>query len=397
MVFDRSMDKQHQQRHGGLALLCIMLSILIHIATVLILLNLPRESGKKSGRGDGVEEQPAPTTRHIRMLRTQPEPEKLRPFAKTSADEPQQKPTQADFEGQRHTVASGDDTAPERRSDAAIPTMQGEEKEEIVTFDQHQQDGPLEHEGKQETRPAPPQVQDAHAPQPEAPSIPPGQGQPNNREDHRTNLGEGQNANTPAATHTATIPTPTPDGDTLLQTRQDTAKPQPIPSPPSARRGRPDIMADTPHRPSRPHRRRIAVHDPSLADHAQPAGFRTRERRSRSTGRFVMGSKPSLNVAATPRGRYEAEIYRRIARIWYAKCNEHRGDIIPGSLVISLRIDKSGYLRNMELVSRHGAGVIQQSFTLGAIRQAALPPMPPNVAADVVGEVMELLIEFNFD
>ena len=110
-----------------------------------------------------------------------------------------------------------------------------------------------------------------------------------------------------------------------------------------------------------------------------------------------MGRKPSLNVAATPRGRYEAEIYRRIARLWYAACDEHRGDIIPGSLTISLRINKQGRLRNMQLISRHGAGVIQQSFTLGAIRRATLPPMPPNVSADVVGDILELIIEFNFD
>lgn len=391
------MDEERNQRHFKRALLCIVLSVLVHIVTVICLLLLPKHGMQKKGAGHHDGEQEAPTQRLIRMHRTEPTPQEAPPFAKTPPDEEQQKPETVDFEGKHNTRASGDDAAPKRQSDAPLPTMQGEEKEEVVTFDQQRQEGELEHEGKRDSAPAPPQPIAEPTPLPDSLAPPPGMGSPDNTADHQTNLGEGQNNTTPEATHSATIPTPTSEGDTLLQTRQDEAKKKPTPSPPSARRGLRDITALSPHKATRPHRRRITVRDPSLADHAQAPGFRTQERRSRSTGRFVMGRTPSLNVAATPRGRYEAEIYRRIARIWYAACDEHRGDIIPGSVSISLRIDKRGHLRNMQLLSRHGASVIQQSFTLGAIRRATLPPMPPNVSADVVGDVMELIIEFNFD
>ncbi len=392
------MDKERKQQHIKRALLCIALSILVHVGTVFILLILPKTSLQQGGTRHQETKPEPPAKRHIRMHRTPPQEQtKARPFAKTSPDEEAQKPEVVDFEGKHNSQASGDDSAPHRQSDAPVPTMQGEEKEEVVTFDQERQDGDLEHEGKRDTAPTPPQPAEEPIPLPDAPAPTQGQGQPDNAADHQTNLGEGLNTNSPEATHSAKIPTPTPEGDTLLQTRQDQAMPKPTPSPPSARRGLRELSTLTPHKALRPHRRRVSVHDPSLADHAQPAGFRTQERRSRSTGRFVMGHKPALNVAATPRGRYEAEIYRRIARMWYAACDEHRGDVIPGSLTISLRIDKRGALRNMQLVSRHGASVIQQSFTLGAIRRAALPAMPPNVAADVVGEIMELIIEFNFD
>ena len=137
--------------------------------------------------------------------------------------------------------------------------------------------------------------------------------------------------------------------------------------------------------------------DPSLADHMQKPGFRTHERRSRSSGRFVLGRGASLNVASTPRGMYEALIYRRIAHFWYMACDEHRGDIIPGTLVISLRITKRGQIDSMALIRRSGASISQQSFTFKAIRRASLPPMPPEVQADVVGPLMELIFEFNFD
>lgn len=391
------MDKERNNGHIKRALLCIILSVFVHIVTVIGLLLLPKSSIQNPGSSYHESERHSPAKRHIRMHRTQPPSQEPPSFAKTSPEAAREKPDKADFEGRHNTRASGDDSAPKRHNDTPAPTMQGEEKKEIVTFDQERQAGDLEHDGKRDTAPTPPQPISAPAPPPKALTPPPGQGSPDNAENHHTNLGAGHNSNSPEATLSAKIPSPTPEGDALLQTRQEEAKQQPTPSPPSARRGLRDIPSLTPHASLRPQQRRVTVHDPSLADHAQPAGFRTRERRSRSTGRFVMGRKPSLNVAATPRGRYEAEIYRRIARLWYAACDEHRGDIIPGSITISLRINKQGNLRNMQLLSRHGAGVIQQSFTLGAIRRATLPPMPPNVSADMVGDILELIIEFNFD
>jgi hypothetical protein len=55
----------------------------------------------------------------------------------------------------------------------------------------------------------------------------------------------------------------------------------------------------------------------------------------------------------------------------------HRGDIIPGTIIIAFRLNKRGSVETMNLITRRGASVIQQSFTFGAIRQAQLPPMPP--------------------
>ena len=100
---------------------------------------------------------------------------------------------------------------------------------------------------------------------------------------------------------------------------------------------------------------------------------------------------------STPRGMYEALVYRRVAHFWYMACDEHRGDVIPGTITISLRINKRGQIDSMALIRRSGASISQQSFTFKAIRKASLPPMPQEVQADVIGELMELIFEFNFD
>ena len=167
----------------------------------------------------------------------------------------------------------------------------------------------------------------------------------------------------------------------------------------AARMGAPEGAGKSPAaRPARPAGARPRVfYDPSLAESRQAPGFRTHERRSRSSGRFVLGRGAALNVASTPRGMYEALIYRRIAHFWYFACDEHRGDIIPGKITISLRITKRGKIDSMALIKRTGASISQQSFTFKAIRRASLPPMPQEVQADVIGNLMELIFEFNFD
>lgn len=382
-LFDKDMmpgDKGRRSHAGALAL-CLLLSLLFHLLIAWVLLTLPQGNKKATGTF------PRPSTRLIQVSRAHPaaaarprqeeKQQEKRPFAKTDPDRKEQRPEKADFEGKRDSRASADErNIPPRQSDAPVPTQQGEERDELNTLEQDRQEGPLEYDGKQ---------QEQQVPAASAPGIP----QPS--------------------------PPDKPDDGTAPETRPETAKTQATPEPPqkdgdmkqtplTLQREPEDFKLSAPpagwdkqdSRIRRQTQKRPIAYDPSLADHAQP-GFRTRERRTRSTGRFVLGRHASLNVEATPRGQYEELIYRRIAYYWYIACDDHRGDIIPGSLTIALRLNTQGHIVNMSLVNRHGASVIQQSFTFGAIRKASLPPMPEAVRKDLVGNLMELLFTFNFD
>lgn len=372
----RGMQQEEQNRKRATRVLaCLLMSLILHAALAALCLRLPAPEPGKGVRGHRPDRK---ETRMIQLLRPvaepKQEPEKQRPFAKTSPDQPEEKPQQADFEGARNNRAGGERT--EKMSDAPVPTMKGEEKEEIVTFNQERQDGDVESEGKMTpapspTLPVPPGVSSPDDRQEEAPPSPP----------HLQEPAPDKQEPAPNSRH------PAPEGessDLNLHLTKEQALTAPDATPPDF------SPKGVPVPPS------VVPYDPSLADHAQP-GFRSHERRSRSTGRFVLGRHPALNVAATPRGKYEELIYRRIARYWYIACDEHRGDIIPGSLTISLRLDRRGRLSSMELVNRRGASVIQQSFTFGAIRKAALPPMPPQVQSGLVGDLLELIFEFHFD
>ena len=364
-------------------LLCVGLSLLLHAAVALLLVMLPPQEKvprqKKQLQG----------TRAVRVVRAverktpadtpqeEEKPGEQLPFAKTSADTPQRRPEQPEYEGKRDTRAASE-TA-DRRSEAHAPSMHGEAKEELVTFDQERQNGDLEHEGKaQQQQPSPP------VPTP-AEGLPEGQDTPDTPGRDATNA---QSDATPALTRT--------DGTTGQLKLQEGEKASAEQDQQPPRRGMPGGPGKA--AAARPNRPRV-FYDPSLADWAQPQqpGFRTHERRSRSSGRFVFGRGAALNVVSTPRGAYEAMVYRRVAHFWYMACDEHRGDVIPGTITISLRINKRGQIDSMALIRRSGASISQQSFTFKAIRKASLPPMPQEVQADVIGELMELIFEFNFD
>ena len=398
-----------QQKRLPRVLLCVALSLLLHVILALLLpLLLPQEKVKR-------QEKPR-KARAVQVLRTTtrkkadeqaklaPDPQqnteqqtKEKPFAKTSADTPQALPDQPDYEGKRSTRAASEPDAAHRRSDTPAPAQNGKEKEELVTFDQERQEGDLEHEGKNapRTQPAPPAPQPRQPLPPTPPAEPPTQGQENGTDSPEA---KGQDAEDSIIDATKSL-TLSDDLSGQLQLQQQQEK---MPTTLQEReqhaapKGAPDGTGSTSH--ARPRLQTPQVfYDPSLARQPQQPGFRTYERRSRSSGRFVLGRGAALNVASTPRGMYEAQVYRRVAHFWYIACDEHRGDIIPGTITISLRINKRGQIDSMALIRRSGASISQQSFTFKAIRKASLPPMPQEVQADVIGELMELIFEFNFD
>lgn len=364
--------------------LCVALSLVVHGVLVWVLLWW---AGCEVGRRR-VQERSEGRARTLQIITQEPEVEQARPFAKTDPDAEEVPPPQvAEFIGKRNAVASGGPEAVERRSEAPVPTQEGEEREDLVTFDQEHQEGSLEHDGREETQRERPVAMGV--PLPPLPPPSPGAEAPETEQEPE----EVPEDSTARGVASALAESRPEDGDVLVRRMPDeeegAAAAVQVPL-----AVQPNLMV-----PDLPRGMAGAVYDPSLAEHLQPrpVGFRTRERRTRSTGRFVLGRKPSLNVAATPLGRYEEEIYRRIAYFWNIACDDHRGDIVPGSIVISLRINARGQLVNMDLMRRSGASMSQQSFTFGAIRRATLPPMPPAVQQEMVGDLLELIFQFNFD
>ena len=407
----RAMDKSDRMRlcnrvprgYGWKLALCVALSLVLHGSLALLLLMLPKRektavAHRLAHRARAVQvlrHVPSPASRPNEENKRKEQKQTERDFAKTSADARQARPDRADYEGAHNSRATSDPTARDRRSEEEAPAVHGRERlkdEEIVTFDQERQEDELSAEGKKASSPAQPTPPAPTMADEQAPDFPPpAAGTP-----------EGSAAGTataPAPHKAATAPsltlTPDPFGElpTAERHKDDDSAPADTASAPQ---GQPHASGEVPtNTPAQRAARRY--YDPALSEEAQQPGFRTAERKTRSSGRFIFGKGAALNVEATPRGQYEADIYRRVAHQWYIACDDHRGDIIPGRITISLRINRQGRLINMSLIHRRGASVSQQSFTFAAIRRAALPPMPDAVKQDIVGELLELIFTFHFD
>lgn len=376
-------------RHAPAWVLCFVLSVLLHAGLALLLIQYaepptPTRAPGKRARVIAI----VPPQQKNRAAQSTDKKEK--PFAKTDADRPQQIPEQADFEGQRDTRAEGMNQ-PSRQAQDPIPTQDGEDKPYFNHLQQERQDGDVAHYGKNDAPPtqAPPQTPT----QQPLPQPPPQKGQADAAPIPTTSPAPEQ-----AAPQTISPPKDAAAPDSALTLylapQDDTEKPTPI-SPAQAALGSPENQGTFPAIPRPPIVK--AYYDPTQADHAQPPGLRTAERRTRSTGQFIIGKRPSLNVEATPRGQYEELVYRLIARQWYKACDDHRGDVIPGTIMIAIRINTRGQTTTMNLVNRRGAGVSQQSFTFAAIRRAQFPPMPKAVVDTLAGDQMELIITFDFN
>ena len=124
-----------RQTRFSRVLLCVALSVLLHVLLACLLLLLPQQEKVKR------QEKPR-KARAVQVLRTaarkkadaqkkqaakapqKPEaPAKEKPFAKTSADTPQALPDQPDYEGQRNTRAASEPDAAHRRADAPVPAQ----------------------------------------------------------------------------------------------------------------------------------------------------------------------------------------------------------------------------------------------------------------------------------
>jgi hypothetical protein len=125
-------------------------------------------------------------------------------------------------------------------------------------------------------------------------------------------------------------------------------------------------------------------------------GFRTQSRKTRIRGSFTRHGKSSLDVDNTLVGRYQARVSRALENEWQKKCIIYRDHITPGILTIRFFVNETGGVSGLRYLDVLEASEIQKGFTVNAIRDAPIPAMPKDVAKELAGEPLELVINFLF-
>ena len=134
----------------------------------------------------------------------------------------------------------------------------------------------------------------------------------------------------------------------------------------------------------------------SIREQVKEGGFRTESRKTRVEGTISRRGKSSLDVEATPVGRYKARVNRVIETEWQRLCVVHRDHLHPGILTLRFYVDKNGRVTGMRYLDVFRASEMQKGFTMQSVRLPRLPAMPREVVKELEGEPLEFRINFTF-
>jgi hypothetical protein len=312
-----------------------------------------------------------------------PQVEPAKGFARTSEDQAADRPEQPSRIGERNTRATSDAT-PDPTA-PALPAQAGVEplaKGHIETTESRYQDGILAPDAPvTPDQPAPPMP-----PQPVQPPMPPESSQ------------RGGDPDSPGKMD-KTIPPPPLE---RLATSADpvdvpVAKPEPDESPVPRTPAPPEMPKEgTPDAPPEPDDiKETKPAPPPLPTTTQPP-FRGHQRKTTLRGSISRTGRSALDVEDSPLGRYQAAISRAVELEWQRNCVRYRDFITPGFLTVRFSVDPKGNVKGVDFVGSMQSGQQQKGFTLNAIREADIPPMPPELGREYKDESLELIFNFYF-
>lgn len=115
--------------------------------------------------------------------------------------------------------------------------------------------------------------------------------------------------------------------------------------------------------------------------------------RSAENGAGAVRGAGGVDTLATPTGRYAHQITAIIKFVW-SRSNDSRPDLTYGATMIHCTIDKDGLVIAPRIVS-NSSDPMSGATALQAVVVARLPPMPPEVVAELGGKRLPMDITFD--
>ena len=117
--------------------------------------------------------------------------------------------------------------------------------------------------------------------------------------------------------------------------------------------------------------------------------FQPHTRRNRVAGTISNRGKSAVNAAETPLGRYTRKVTGAVERRWHMERRVKADFVTYGSLRVSFVVAKTGKAGRLKIIE-NDANPIMTDFTLGAILDADIPPMPSEVRELLGDEPLEI-------
>lgn len=308
----------------------------------------------------------------------EPEPEKqlerekrfINTDANTAAEEA---PKDATFESDRNTIASTrfkpNDSLPQEEG----PTTVG--RDDAPTFelrDQELQDGEIQHSA------TPPPIKATIVPQPVQP-------EPAEEQQKTETTETEQQADKLTETETdnrSDDPTPESSQEELLQIGNNGPKPNEqtnIEEKEVSNRELPKEVA--PLASPKEIEKELEAYRRQLTMGAFSSAFQAETRQSNRNGNINNIGEGSVNAESTAVGAYKKAVSSAIAKKWHAY-RRTNGIASPGYMRVSFSVNSKGTVYNL-LVRTNEADTTLNEFSLKAIRDADIPPMPAQVIKDL--------------
>jgi outer membrane biosynthesis protein TonB len=366
-------------------LLALLGSILVHGILLMVLalcaqVNPAALASTQPIQLEIVPDEPPPAPTPLPELPLTPLPPEIAPpmINTTERQKSDRPPEKADFQSDKDTLAASEAPA---TSDNPLPSQQGKKKT-FLAFDTH----PYTPGDKPAEDVAPP------APaQPPKPPAPPETAPPRPEVNRAAPRSTPAPASTPAPTPT---PEPTPEPDVLAMLAP-TPTPAPMPPPdmstPSDKLPLPTPFDFTVRQTLPPLPKPAVV--PNAARRSAAPGYQPQTETNYISGGVSNRGIPAPSALGTPLGRYRKAVSDAIGSRWYFRINENADQLVNGTVKIHFTVDRSGKVRSPKVVSQSGRDVLA-TFSLQAIMEAQLPPIPPEVVAVINSNQLEIDYDF---
>ncbi|MBX7211211.1 MAG: hypothetical protein K1X78_23090 [Verrucomicrobiaceae bacterium] len=114
-------------------------------------------------------------------------------------------------------------------------------------------------------------------------------------------------------------------------------------------------------------------------------------RTSKVKGTINNRGEDAVNAAETPMGRYMRAVTAAVEKKWHVYRKQKADAVTFGNLKLRFFVTKDGKAEDMEVLSKPGeADVRMTDFTLRAIKDAEIPPIPADLVPMLDGERVEI-------
>lgn len=112
------------------------------------------------------------------------------------------------------------------------------------------------------------------------------------------------------------------------------------------------------------------------------ADFSPEERQNVLNGTLTNIGQNAVDAEDTPMGRYQQSVRTVISKMWHRYRQDHADFVSWGTLRIHFRVDRNGNVQGLKILENNANSVLAE-FSVKAIMDADLPPMPAEVANQV--------------